>query len=195
MNLFGLSGYDPADDAGAIGVASRRLLVRDDPTAGTDPDGPLDDETATTILGILRAFIAEQVADLRAMLGEFEDRDAFRARVALAASVDSTDEGKLLLRYEATHDRSLRASIAALIALEKSGADLAEPDAPTEPIGPNPVDDGGLGEAPAAEVDPSPAVDVTKADRDRGGRVWGGDEGTVGAISERSGVVSEVRLR
>ena len=74
-----------------------------------------------------------------------------RQRAVDAALVDDSPEARLLHRYEMAHDRSLRSTINQLIALDKSGADLAgveeddeetavalpvatdRPDAPTEP--------------------------------------------------------------
>lgn len=77
-----------------------------------------------------------------------------RQRAIDAALVDDTPEGRLLHRYEMAHDRSLRSTINQLIALDRSGADLAgaeddeddpsetlattivaspEPEAPSEP--------------------------------------------------------------
>ncbi len=53
------------------------------------------------------------------------DPAELRSRAVAAAYCDGSEEGKLRHRYEMAIDRSLRATIQQLIALEKSGADLA----------------------------------------------------------------------
>ncbi len=56
------------------------------------------------------------------------DPAELRACAVAAAYCDGSEEGKLRHRYEMAIDRSLRATIQQLIALEKSGADLPEDD-------------------------------------------------------------------
>ncbi|HEY2156340.1 MAG TPA: hypothetical protein VGH33_11970, partial [Isosphaeraceae bacterium] len=73
---------------------------------------------------------------LRPAVERLRDRllraEATPARASGVAAVDASPEGRLLHRYEMAHDRSLRATIKQLIALAKSGADLAEPEAVEE---------------------------------------------------------------
>ncbi len=57
------------------------------------------------------------------------DPAELRACAVAAAYCDGSEEGKLRHRYEMAIDRSLRATIQQLIALEKSGADLAGAEA------------------------------------------------------------------
>ena len=196
LSLLGLTGDSEAEDAGPVGVASWRLIVRVDPEVGDDKEGPLDDRETARLLRNLQTFIKDKIAGLKMSLGRFTDPAEFRDRIATAASIDTSEAGKLLLRYEATHDRSLRATISSLIQLEKSGADLHEAEAeptpeaiaPSEPIGPKPIEDKALPEESATrtgtgpqrptpvittETDPEP---FTKAERDRGGRSWEGED-------------------
>ena len=189
MTLLGFElGTDPRA-AGEAGLASWRLVLRCHPDEAKADDRPAnDDREAARMLQTVQTFLANQIANLKAGLGRFTDPDEFRNMIALQVSVDTSEAGKLLLRYEATHDRSLRASISSLIQLEKSGADLigVEPEAiaPSEPIGQKP----GVGQdlqsvpvvLPTAETS-SPHVDtgietnpepLPKSDRDRSGRSW-----------------------
>ena len=198
VNLLGFTEDDDIEDVGSAAVSSLRLLVRVNPEidANSNPFGPLDALESARLFRNLQLFLKERHNELQASLSWFTDSDEFRNQIATSAFIDVSDEGKLLLRYEATHDRSLRATISSLIQLEKSGADLmaAEPEpaaeaiAPSEPIGPKPLEDKalpreigkvvGTGSLRLAVVTPPQAVaaPLPQSDRDRGGRSWEEDD-------------------
>ena len=196
FNLLGLPDDSEAEDAGPVGVASWRLLVRVQPEIGEDTYGPMDDRELARSLRNLQTFIHDKIAGLKTWLSRFKDPEQSGFRAAAANYIDHSESGKLLMRYETMHDRSLRATISSLIQLEKSGIDLAgaEPEptseaiAPSEAIDPKPSEDKALQPASAPmivadplEVDPggSPITDPTpfaKPERDRGGRSWDGKD-------------------
>ena len=91
-----------------------------------------------------RGLVAENVARPWSLRERAEDPADRRRRAADAAFAEATasEESRLRLRYEMALDRSLRATLNQLVALEKSGADLGEevpcpedgpPDAPGSP--------------------------------------------------------------
>lgn len=202
--LQSLMGTHPDVDpreAGPLAVASWRLLMWADAAIGSgsrdDFDVPGDPE-AEAIIEILLGYVAERSHGLRVYLGDyFADPATFATLTADAASVDASREGTLLLRYEATHDRSLRATVGLLMQLARTGLDLvdepgsaaeiepipapADAAAPIEPIGPNVQDDNDLSTSPPPDPDdpPSPvtaaALAITARPRDREGRaqIWG----------------------
>ena len=196
LNLIGLEDGADAEDGGPVCVGSWRLLDHVQPEIGESRYGPLDASTAARSLRNLQTFIADKINTYRAGLRRFLDPAVIRDRISLKASVDTSEDAKLMLRYEATHDRSLRATISSLIQLEKSGADLigAEPEptpeavAPSEPIGPKPIAAKPLTQATKPKVDSEPLrlADVVppavvpaalaQSDRDRGGRSWEPDD-------------------
>jgi hypothetical protein len=112
--------------------------------------------------------------------------------------VDDSPEGRLLHRYEMAHDRVLRATLKELMALEKSGADLAE-EAEDEPAESEPVAEAGAPtETKSAEVDNGTGVkhgfsDAASRDEPGSARVEappmarpgpaGHPEGPIGAVS------------
>jgi hypothetical protein len=124
-------------------------------------------------------------------------RDPNIARIAFAdeACVDITDTGKQLHRYETTLDRSLRSIISQLIQLEKTGADLVE-DEPElevvveEALAPNEATEVVVKEAPAPNeaTEEGARVDL----RDRGGRVWGLEDGSNPLIGEVEAEIDKV---
>ena len=100
--------------------------------------------------------------------GGAPDHSGDRRRAAEAASGDVTAEAQLRHRYEMALDRSLRGTIYQLIALERSGADLAGPD----PAAGTAAVPGGTavaaelpgGTAAAAEVEAPPADPASGAE-------------------------------
>ena len=87
-------------------------------------------------------------------------------------------------RYESRLDREARATIAQLMKLQQTGADLMaqdDPEAPSEPkaIEPEPPTEANP-PAPKADAPTEPNALpaqglITQADRDRGGRIWVSD--------------------
>jgi hypothetical protein len=127
------------------------------------------------------SFCESKMDELTEALGNCRDPNIARIAFADEACVDITDIGKQLHRYETTLDRSLRSIISQLIQLEKTGADLVE-DEPElevvveEAVAPNEATEEIVKEAPA----PNEATEEgARAElRDRGGRVWGLEDGS-----------------
>jgi hypothetical protein len=122
---------DPAY-AGAVPRASARLLAANDPEYAARPGigfgavvYPLPEPERGAAVETLRRAVAEQVERLRERRRGVPEPDDLRRRAVAAAYADGSEEGKLRHRYEMAIDRGLRATIGQLIALEKSGADLA----------------------------------------------------------------------
>ena len=190
MVLLGHQVDDDPAEAGPMLRASLRLLQSNDPDAGTDPDGPLSDDEAEQTVVDLAALVDEARDGLRALRERYTDPAVLRRREVDAECVDASPEAKLQHRYEMAHDRSLRATIAQLIALDRSGADLSEseedeevtppmPAAPTEPRAeavPAPTEpEPGSAEGSEAPTEPEEEAvppPSCKSDRNREGRTW-----------------------
>jgi hypothetical protein len=202
MALLGLDDEAEAAEteyAPAV-AASLRLLAAVDPEEAPPGTAPFPPREAKQAAEALRSLFAEEVAGLEARRSRLTPTATLRRRAIDEALVDDSPEARLLHRYEMAHDRVLRASIKELIALDKSGADLAEaedvgdsvpeagpglsvasptPEAPSEPevvvaAAPSEPKPGSSG-MPDAPVVPMIAVDPApsgKADRDRDGRTW-----------------------
>ena len=110
LNLLGhKAGSEPAGLEPA--AASLALLSGPDPAAAAT----------------LRALCAGRLAELREERAQYWDLTAYRKHLIDVAIAPTTKEAQLMHRYEMEHEKSLRAAIRGLMALEKSGADLREP--------------------------------------------------------------------
>ena len=153
MLLLGHPRVGGLYEAGPLPQASARLLRSHAPGAKPLPAG----EAEESIAG-LRRLAAGAMDRLRELRQHAPDPSADRRRAMEAASADTSKEAQLRHRYEMAHEQSLRSAIRGLLALEKSGADLAGRDA-ADP-GPEPVAPAGSpAEAPSPEVDsPGPVA-------------------------------------
>jgi hypothetical protein len=196
--LLAFLGFDAnvhCDEVGEIAHQSFRLVITNDPAQGGHDSGPMSDDEALEFAAELVAFCEAKVAELTEALGNCRDPNIPRFAFADEVSVDTTDAGKQLHRYETTLDRSLRATIAQLIQLEKTGADLAEDEPELEVVAecapaPNEATEEVVTEAPA----PNEATERgCQADlRDRGGRVWDLDDGSNPLIEDVEAEIHKV---
>ena len=101
------------------------LLLSNTPGADFDGQEPLDEDdredAAAAILEVIERERAALVAERRL----YWDPSVLRSRAIDAACADTSKEAVLNHRYEMALDRSLRATIKELMALQKTGADLA----------------------------------------------------------------------
>ncbi len=135
VRLMLLLGRRPDDDPALIGEvprASSQLLAANNAEYAARPGlgycvvvHPLPESEHAAATELLRRAVAEQLDRLRGLRLRAAEPADLRRRAVAAAYVDGTEEGKLRHRYEMAIDRSLRATIGQLMALEKSGADLA----------------------------------------------------------------------
>ncbi len=173
-------------NAGPIPKASARLLAANNAEFADNPCFdyghcvfvvPLPEEERAAAVELLKRAVAEKVA-AAPRAPRHDARPGRVARRAVAAAYcDGSEEGKLRHRYEMAIDRSLRATIQQLIALEKSGADLGgaesqvdddKVDTPDEPaeseaseaVAPGSVGAGEVGSVPSRSEAP---VRVQKA--------------------------------
>jgi hypothetical protein len=107
--------------AGPEAVASSRLLAAND----RESPEPMPDDEALDAVAALRRLVAKELRDLRGRRREAEPPAEARLRAVATASAEATASKaeQLRHRYEMAHERSLRAAIKDLAALEKSGAD------------------------------------------------------------------------
>ena len=153
--LMLLLGHPDGTDlitAGRLPTASARLLASRKPGVRPLPKGEAEESVAG-----LRRLAAQAIDRLRDLRLHAPDHSGDRRRAAEAASGDVTAEAVLRHRYEMALDRSLRGTIYQLIALDRSGADLAGPDpaagTAAVPAGPVP--------APGPEVEAAPGDPAT----------------------------------
>jgi hypothetical protein len=137
MRLMLLTGRRLDEDphhAGGVTRASACLLAANDAEFAARPCFdygfgvvvfPLPEAERGAAVETLRRAVAEQVERLRELRRRVPEPADLRRRAVAAAYADGTEEGKLRHRYEMAIDRGLRATIGQLMALEKSGADLA----------------------------------------------------------------------
>ena len=150
MRLMMVAGHRLDENpqyAGGVPRASARLLAANDPEFAARPCFdyghcvvvyPLPADEHEAAAETLRRAVASELERLRELRRGVPDPAELRRRAVAAAYCDGTEEGKLRHRYEMAIDRGLRATIGQLMALEKSGADLAgearsaeeEPDVP-----------------------------------------------------------------
>jgi hypothetical protein len=182
--MLALLSYD-ADtdcaDVGTAGIGSFRLVITNDPTEGEHDDGPLPSEEASEMAEQLEHFCRNMADELTETLSNSVDPNIARFEYSDEVCVDLSAGAMQLYRYETTLDRILRTTISQLIQLEKTGADLAEIEHEPEVVveeaaAPNEATEVVVKEAVApneATVE-APRVDL----RDRGGRVWGLEDGS-----------------
>ncbi len=120
LNLLGHTAGSAPEGLEAA-RASLALLAADDPAATA--------EAAAT----LRATCAERIAELRRERSGFWDPAVLRKRTIDAAAAPLSREAQLMHRYEVAHEKSLYAAIRGLLTLEKSGADLPDPEPEAPP--------------------------------------------------------------
>jgi hypothetical protein len=169
------------ETVGTAADASFRLVITNDPSEGEHADGPFSEEEALDTAAGLENFCRAMVVELTEALANSRDPDIARFRYADEVCVDLSDAGKQHHRYETTLDRMLRSTIGQLIQLEKTSADLVEAEPEREVVvedapAPNEATSEVLKDGPA----PNEATEEgSRSDlRDRGGRVWGLDDGT-----------------
>jgi len=197
LNLLGWTAFEEGD-VGTAGDHSLRLYLLNNPEV-EDPQGLLTPEDARRVASRLHEIVLSEIETLRVSLEHFETPEAVRDRIMEASYLDASPEGKCLMRYEAQHDRSLRASITQLMQLTKTGADLTgwEDEAPSEP---NDVVNAVVGkssdgtraaegprevelrkevgpDAPSEAKGEAVFTSISQAERDRGGRVWAVGDG------------------
>ena len=119
MLLLGHPQGTPLFTAGAVPIASARLLASRKPGGKPLPKGEAEETVAA-----LRRTAAEAMARLRERRPHAPDPGPDRRRAMEAASADTSHELRLVHRYEMDHERTLRWALRQLMALAKSGADL-----------------------------------------------------------------------
>ncbi len=124
MILLGHRTDAVAMEAGPVPFASGRLLGAHVPGLCGKPV-PLAAAEAGAAFAAVRAKVESEVARLRDLRAWAADPSEGRRRAMEAAATDTSKEAQLRHRYEMAHEKSLRSSIRGLLALEKSGADLA----------------------------------------------------------------------
>jgi hypothetical protein len=134
-----LHGIMPGDeDAATIKELSWRLVVTNNPEDAEEADGKL--LTAAEALASateIRRIAARKTHHLRDLWRSLPDTAAERDRVAELAAFAPRPEDESLRRYESQFEREVSRSIAQLIKLAATDADMAEalePEAPNEPI-------------------------------------------------------------
>ena len=161
--LMVLLGHDPERDPSECGPmlhVSYCLLASNDPEVCELEDGPYTPEAAAGAVADLLELIDDAFVELRKLRARFVDPSVIRQRAIDAALVDDTAEARLLHRYEMAHDRSLRSTINQLIALDKSGADLAEIEEDDEEVAvipPVAADEPVAPSEPEAQESPAPS--------------------------------------
>ncbi len=148
-------------NAGPIPRASARLLAANNAEFANNPCFdyghcvvifPLPEEEREAAVELLKRAVAEKVQRLRELRATMPDPAELRACAVAAAYCDGSEEGKLRHRYEMAIDRSLRATIEQLIALEKSGADLPGDDTQHDEIKVDTTEAPASAEPPEAEA-------------------------------------------
>jgi hypothetical protein len=196
--MLTLMGFDPdADcaDVGPIATSSFRLVITNDPTEGVHVDGPLSEQQAKESANALIDHCEAKVDELTELLAASRDPDIARFRYADEVGIDLSDSGKHIHRYEMSLDRMLRATIGQLIQLEKTGADLAEDEPEMEVVvesapAPNEATEEVVKEAlaPNEATNGESRIDL----RDRGGRVWGLEDGSNPLVGDVGGEIDKV---
>jgi hypothetical protein len=186
LTLLGHRADADEEAAGPEMVASLELVAANAPADFEELGEPLTPAEAEAAVAGVRGVLARLREETTERKREFLDNSVCRSRAIDLASLDESKSAQLLLRYEMAHDRSLRATINQLMALEKSGADesewsegvkapaveTAKPDAPTEA---NPAAPSGA-DAPTEPNSSGRPATAAKADRDRQGRTWAVEE-------------------
>ena len=192
LRLMGWNPWSEFADAGPLAVTSYRLYLTNHPEV-VEPDfDRFRPAEATQAAAEVAAYCQESIDWLEGQRENCPDPELARMQFLDEQALDLTYGGKELQRYEATLDRSLRATINQLIQLEKTGADLTEEmieievtpivlPAPNEPKPPAPAE-------PPAPNEPTETA-PRAIERDREGRVW-----AVEGVSDRlvEGVASEI---
>ncbi len=121
MLLLGHPQGTPLFTAGAVPIASARLLASRKPGGKPLPTGEAEETVAA-----LRRTAAEAMDRLRERRKEARDPGPDRRRAMEAAAADTSPELRQMHRYERWTERSLRWALRQLMALAKSGADLRD---------------------------------------------------------------------
>ncbi len=148
MILLGHPHGTPLITAGAVPIASARLLAARKPGAKPLPKGE-----AEATVAALRRTAAEAMARLRERRKDVPDPGPARRRAMEAATADTSHELRLVHRYEMDHERSLRWALRQLMALEKSGADLRDEPESEPPTAPEAVAAASGGAGPPEKHD------------------------------------------
>jgi hypothetical protein len=188
--MFTLMGFDPnadLDDVGPIATLSFRLVITNTPSEGEHGDGPLSSEEEREVSNQLITHCEAKVEELNEALQTCPDPNVARFQYSDEVCVDLSAGAIQLHRYETNLDRILRTTIGQLIQLEKTGADLAEIEHEVEVVveeapAPNEATEVVVKEAQAPNEATEEGVRVDL--RDRGGRVWGLEDGSNPLIGE-----------
>ena len=183
LRLFHLLGRQPGDpDIRPNFELSWRLMLYNVEYDCEQGYRPFDDDEAEQAAAKLRGCALANIERLREYGPSLPDPTASRAAQAELEAFQPKPEDAPLQRYEAQLSRQFHRSLADLVKLTQSGADLVEPEAPTEAnLDSEAVGDSEVASEPASdESAPEPASDdetgpsqpATKAVRDRDGRAW-----------------------
>jgi hypothetical protein len=173
-----LHGVMPGDvEAATIKELSWRLVVTNNPEDAEEADGKLlNAAEALASAAEIRRIAARKTHHLRDLWRSLPDSTAERDRVAELAAFAPRPEDESLRRYESQFEREVSRSIAQLMKLAATDADMAEalePEAPNEPIAEVPgVEE--VAESAPAEVSSEPEKIASPAKpkpvRNRNGR-------------------------
>ena len=158
MLLLGPLPGGPLFTAGAVPIASARLLASRKPGGKPLPKGEAEETVAGSTAS--DGGRGDGPAPARKRRKEARDPGPDRRRAMEAASADTSHELRLMHRYEMDHERSLRWALRQLMALAKSGADLRDEPESEPSEGPEAV------AAAAGEVDP-PEKSVVNNDEEK----------------------------
>ena len=132
--LMLLHGRQAAVDPALIGPAGRasaKLLAANEP--GGAPLSAGEAEEAAAEIGRV---VGENLERLRGLRARARDPEEQRRQMMDAAMVDESAGAQLRIRYEMAIERSMRSTIKQLMELQRTGADLNEPDDPEPPAVP-----------------------------------------------------------
>jgi hypothetical protein len=187
INLLGRHADEDPDDLCPEGRSSFLLLRQN---LGDLPEGETIDRTEATSIANAIILVARRHTDaLIRKLEWYADPAAIRTREIESVCIDASPEGLALHRYEATHDRAFRSTLAQLAQMAKSGSDLLAPNEATDGITdcvpeacePKSEPDSAPASAARASSPASarsiapnePTEDPSRTpDRDREGRIW-----------------------
>jgi hypothetical protein len=170
---------EPAE-VGPLAEASRRLVESNNCQTIA---GRMSDDESEADAALIRAAIAPQREALWALHRTLSAAPAEPDGDGGLKFVGVSPEIMLLHRYEMAHERSLRAAIKDLMALEKSGADLPGPAKEPE-VAKRPAVAAAVPAAPTEANLPGRPITPRKAKRGRKGRARG-VEGADGAGTPR----------
>ena len=114
LALMGVNLETDDEPAMAFAVVSLRVIAFNTRDADAPDDATERARTEADCMKIAR-FAYSRVDQAEALMARLPAPDSLRSRLADAAAFDPSPEGLSLARYEATHDRAFRSTLAALI--------------------------------------------------------------------------------